>query len=104
MSSMPEPEETTFWDYPKYPTCNPCTLSATELPTTLPTLLEISDYSGGEDEVEEQEENESEIEGSSYPEESESELEENDFNDYTPSTQGQSNGVQSSFISMLALK
>ena len=99
MSSMSEPEETTFWDYPKYPTCNPCTLSATELPTTLPTLLEISDYSGGEDEVEEQEENESEIEGSSYPEESES-----DFNDYTPSAQGQSNGVQSSFISMLALK
>ena len=104
MSSMPEPEETTFWDYPKYPTCNPCTLSATELTTTLPTLLEISDYSGGEDEVEEQDENEIGFEGSSYPEESESELEENDFNDYTPSTQGQSNGVQSSFISMLALK
>ena len=72
--------------------------------TTLPTLLEISDYGGGEDELEEQEVNESGIEGSSYPEESESELEENDFNDYTPSTQGQSNGVQSSFISMLALK
>ena len=39
-----------------------------------PTLLEISDYSGGEDELEEQEENESGIQGSSYPEESESEL------------------------------
>ena len=71
MSSMPEPEETTFWDYPM---CNPCTLSATELPTTLPTLLRISDYRGGEDELEEQEENEIGIEGSSYPEESESEL------------------------------
>lgn len=101
MSSMPEPEETTFWDYPA---CNPCTLSATVLPTTLLSLLEISDYSGGEDELEEQDENEIGFEGSSYPEESESELEENDFNDYTPSTQGQSNGVQSSFISMLALK
>ena len=71
------------------------------MPTTLPTLLEISDYSGGEDELEEQEENESGIEGSSYPEESERELEENDFNDYTPLAQGQSNGMQSSLISRI---